>query len=60
MYHSLELRRQLAQIERELLLRGRRDRIESWGAYGRAERLTETTQNLSPATASPPNAPMPA
>jgi hypothetical protein len=60
MYHSLEQRRQLAQIERELLLRARRDRIESWGDYSGLERRADPIPNPSPATASPPNAPMPA
>lgn len=60
MYHSLEQRRQLAEIERALLLRVRRDRIETWATYERPERRLEATPNPTPATASPPNAPMPA
>lgn len=60
MYHSLEQRRQLAEIERALLQRVRRDRIEAWSRYERPDRLAEAATNASPATTRPPSAPMPA
>ena len=52
MYHSLEQRRQLAELERQLLARSRPDRIQSWRDY-RPDRRVETTPNPAPASANP-------
>jgi hypothetical protein len=60
MFHSLEQRRQLAELERELLLRRRLSRIESWPGYERPERRADRSPKPSPAAANPPSTPMPA